>query len=70
MKTTIVALMAGLALGTSATWLFSRHGAEEAPPADKSEVHVEQGTNGERPVKLDHARQVSAGIVTANPQIM
>lgn len=68
-KTTIVALMAGLALGASVTWLFSRHGAEEAPPADKSEAHVEQGTNG-RVVKLDHARQVSAGIVTENPQSM
>lgn len=71
-KTTIVALMAGLALGASVTWLFSRHGAEETPPADKheSEAHVEHGTNGERLVKLDHARQVSAGILTANPRIM
>ncbi|MGH8581790.1 MAG: efflux RND transporter periplasmic adaptor subunit [Gammaproteobacteria bacterium] len=66
----MVALMAGLALGASVTWWFSRHGAEEAPPADESEAQVEHGTNGERLVKLDHARQISVGIVTANPQSM
>jgi hypothetical protein len=71
-KKTIVALIVGLALGAGVTWLLSRHGAEEAPPAEKhkSETHVEHGTNDEHLVKLDRARQVSAGIVTANPQAM
>lgn len=72
MKKAIVALMAGLALGASATWLLSRHGAENATPSEKHkpETHVERVTYGERVVKLDRPRQISAGIVTANPQAM
>ncbi|MGH9651339.1 MAG: hypothetical protein ACRD3I_12825, partial [Terriglobales bacterium] len=72
MNKAIVALMAGLALGAGVTWLLSRYGAENATPLEKHkpETHVERGTNGERVVKLNRARQVSAGIVTANPQAM
>ena len=72
MKKAIAALMAGLALGAGVTWLLSRHGAENATPSEKHkpETHVVRGTNGERVVKLGRPRQVSAGIVTANPQSM
>ena len=69
MKEALGALLVGLVLGVSVPWLRT---AFEAQPSEKDQPRkpVERRTNGQGFVKLDHPRQVSAGIVSANPQPM
>ena len=63
------ALLLGLVLGVSVPWLRT---VFEAQPSEKDQPWkpVERRTNGQGFVKLNHARQVSVGIVSANPQPM
>jgi predicted RNA-binding Zn ribbon-like protein len=72
MKEALGALLVGLVLGVSVPWLFSGRTAFKAQPSEKDQPRkpVERPTNGQGFVKLDHPRQVSAGIVSANPQPM
>ena len=69
MKEALGALLVGLVLGVSVPWLRT---AFEAQPSEKDQPRkpVERRTYGQGFVKLDHPRQVSAGIVSANPQPM
>ena len=69
MREALGALLLGLVLGVSVPWLRT---AFEAQPSEKHQPRkpVERRTNGQGFVKLNHARQVSAGIVSANPQPM
>jgi len=72
MKEAIGALLVGLVLGVSVPWFFSGRTAFKAQPSEKDQpgTPIVRRTNDEGFVKLDYRRQVSAGIVSANPQSM
>ena len=66
MKKVIVGIIAGLALGASATW-FALHHAGEAAPARTEAAAAPAEKPKENPLQLNAAKRAAAGITLAKP---
>jgi hypothetical protein len=62
-KKTILGIVIGLLIGSTVTWIFSRHSEkDEHAEEHKEESRVHRGTNGEVLVKVDKATQERIGL--------